>query len=273
MTKLLLISNEQSCQRLQQEFEGDGYEAVTANRGDEGLILATAASPDLILLDMDVPIVNGWQVIKVLKKARATGLIPVIAIANRTIDGQLLRQAGFDTYVRKPVSVRTLFQRIETLLDNVSVVRKMPSKLSAFSVASMEQAITPPQQQFGHTTVVYVDDRPTHRQAMVEIISRAGYNCVRIPDALQDLSQLLELRPQLIFIDLIMPMANSYGLCAQIRQMSAFKETPIIIVADNDNITERVRARVAGTSGFIRKTDKAQYILEVLIKYLHLSLK
>lgn len=271
MTKLLLIdNNEQTCQRLKQELEHDGYGVVTANQGDKGLILATTASPDLILIDMDLPVVNGWQTIKVLRNSRATWLIPVIAMASRTINGQLLRQAGFDTYVRKPLSVRALLKRIEILLDNVSAVRRIPSKLSTPSIVSVEQEATP-QQQFEHTMVVYVDDCPTDRQVLVEVIRRAGYSCVRIPDALQDLSQLLELRPQLIFIDLAMPVANSYMLCAQIRQISAFEKTPIIIVTSNDNITERVRAKVVGASGFIHKTDKAQHVLKILMKSLVLK--
>lgn len=274
MTKLLLVNNDiQSCHILAQALNQDGYDVVTASQGDEGLILATTASPDLILLDMNVPVVNSWQIIKVLRKSKATWLIPVIAMANRTIDRQPLLQAGFDTYVRKPVSLRTLLPRIEIVLDNVSAVRRVPSKLVTSNTVSMVQEATHPQQQNEPTTVVYVDDRPDKHQPIVEIIQRAGYGCVRIPDALQDLPQLLKLRPQLIFINLAVPMGHSYELCAQIRQISVFKETPIVIVTDSNNIADRLRASISGVSGFIRKTDKAQPILKALMKYLDLSLQ
>ncbi|MEO1181662.1 MAG: response regulator [Cyanobacteria bacterium J06636_28] len=118
MTKLLLVSKDsRSCQLLQQALEQDGYDVVTAHRGGEGLRFATAALPDLILLDMAMSVVNGWQIIQVLKKASATKQIPVIAMANPTIDGQRLLQAGFESYVRKPVSFRNLSLKIRTLLS------------------------------------------------------------------------------------------------------------------------------------------------------------
>ena len=118
MTKLLLVSKDnQSGQPLQQALEQDGYDVVITHRGGEGLRLATAALPDLILLDMAMSVVNGWQIIKVLKKASATEQIPVIAMANPTIDGQRLLQAGFETYVRKPVSSRNLSLSIRSLLS------------------------------------------------------------------------------------------------------------------------------------------------------------
>ncbi|MEO0394373.1 MAG: response regulator [Cyanobacteria bacterium P01_A01_bin.137] len=269
MTKLLLVSSDsQSCQPLQQVLEQECYDVVTTHRGGEGLRLATAALPDLILLDMAMSVVNGWQIIQVLKKASATKQIPVIAMANPTVDGQRLLQAGFDTYVRKPVSFRSLSLKIRTLLSAPAANDDRLPNVQISTPISLIKKIPCSQQQLDHARVVYVDDAPEREQAGVKIIQRAGYGCVRIPDALQDLSQLLDLMPQLIFIDLAPPVGNSYELCAQIRRISQFAATPLIVVTDNDSIVDQVRARLAGASGFISKPFKTRHILQVLMKHL-----
>jgi len=116
-------------------------------------------------------------------------------------------------------------------------------------------------------TVLYIDDSPTDSETMAQIIQAAGYRYVNIADPLQALPQLLEIKPQLIFLDLVMPVANGYELCAQIRRISAFRETPIVIVTNNDGIADRVRAKVVGASGFMGKPIKQQRVLKVLQKY------
>lgn len=117
-------------------------------------------------------------------------------------------------------------------------------------------------------TVLYIDDSSTDGQAMGEIIQGAGYRYINIADPLQALPQLLEIKPQLIFLDLVMPVANGYELCAQIRRISTFRETPIVIVTNNDGIADRVRAKVVGASGFMGKPIKQQRVLKVLKKYI-----
>ncbi|MEO1403190.1 MAG: response regulator [Cyanobacteria bacterium J06635_1] len=117
-------------------------------------------------------------------------------------------------------------------------------------------------------TVVYIDDNPADSQAMGQILQAAGCQYTNIADPMQALLQLLELKPQLIFLDLVMPIANGYEVCAQIRRISAFKDTPIIIVTNNDGIADRVRAKVVGASGFLGKPINQQRVLKVLKKYL-----
>ena len=118
------------------------------------------------------------------------------------------------------------------------------------------------------STVLYIDDSPTDSQTMAQIIQTAGYRYVNIADPLQALPQLLELKPQLIFLDLVMPFANGYELCAQIRRISAFRATPIVIVTNNDGIADRVRAKVVGASGFLGKPIRQKQVLKVLQKYI-----
>ena len=138
------------------------------------------------------------------------------------------------------------------------------------SVAASERTLTSPQRKVvsDGNTVLYIEDSSSDSQAMGQIIQSAGYRYVNIADPLQALPQLLELKPKLIFLDLVMPIANGYELCAQIRRISALQETPIVIVTNNDGIADRVRAKVVGASGFLGKPINQQRVLKVLKKHL-----
>lgn len=116
--------------------------------------------------------------------------------------------------------------------------------------------------------VVYVDDNRADSQTMGEIFQGSGYQYVNIADPLQALPTLIELKPQLIFLDLVMPVVNGYELCAQIRRISLLKEVPVIIMTNNNGLPDRVRAKVVGATGFLGKPIKAKQVLKVAIKYL-----
>ena len=182
-------------------------------------------------------------------------------MAKPTITGQMLLQTGFDTYERKPISASHLIQAVETHLEQTA-----PTTASAF--APNTQAINEDDNLLSRTTVVYVADDPTDSQTMAEIVHGAGYSYTNISDSMRALSQLVDHSPQLIFLEATLPVANGYELCAQIRRISLFTETPIIIVTNNDTLTDRVRARMVGASGFLSKPLKPKPVMKALIKHL-----
>lgn len=119
--------------------------------------------------------------------------------------------------------------------------------------------------------VAYVDDNPADSQTMANIFQGSGYQYVNIADSLKALPKLLELKPQLIFLDLVMPVVNGYELCAQIRRISKLKDVPVIIMTNNNGLPDRVRAKVVGSNGFLGKPIKAKQVLKVAIKHLQPS--
>lgn len=116
--------------------------------------------------------------------------------------------------------------------------------------------------------IVYIDDSPADSRAMGQIVEELGYKYNNIQDPLQALPALLELKPQLIFLDLVMPFANGYEVCAQIRRISLLEQTPVVIVTSNDGIADRVRAKVVGASGFLGKPIQQKKVAKILHKYL-----
>ncbi|MDJ0727721.1 MAG: response regulator, partial [Prochloraceae cyanobacterium] len=78
--------------------------------------------------------------------------------------------------------------------------------------------------------ILCVDDSPKVCQAMDKILNREGYKLIAVSDSLEVLPVLIENKPDLIFLDLVMPVANGYEICAQIRKISMFKNTPVVIL-------------------------------------------
>lgn len=126
---------------------------------------------------------------------------------------------------------------------------------------------TPKSQLQDSLTVAYIDDSPVDSQIMGDILTEAGYQYLSIRDPLQALQTLLDHKPKFIFLDLVMPIANGYEICTQLRRVSIFKQTPVVIVTGNDGLVDRVRAKLAGASGFIAKPINAAVVIAVLRRH------
>ena len=116
--------------------------------------------------------------------------------------------------------------------------------------------------------ILCVDDSPQIGRTMEQILTSAGYRFLGVQDPLQALPTALRQKPNLIFLDLVMPVANGYEICAQLRQVSALKDTPVVILTGKDGIVDRVRAKMVDASGFLAKPIDADKILSTVQRYL-----
>ncbi|NEZ59867.1 response regulator transcription factor [Adonisia turfae] len=293
--KILLVEHDEPmCRMLQQQLAQYGYEVVLANDGgDEGILMAVTELPDLILIATDLPVIDGWQTIKILKASTVTQNIPIMALMALTSDAEWgkVSESGCDDYELKPIDLTSVLNKIKALLspENASALSAISYGFESplfqdhlpASQRSREAQISKRWAQVANATnptttssqsrVVYVDDSPVDSQVMAEIVRGAGYEYDNITEPLDAIPILLELRPKVIFLDLVMPFTNGYEVCAQIRRISTFRTTPIIIVTNNDGIIDRIRARIVGASGFFSKPVKKKRVLKVLNKYLGAS--
>jgi len=115
--------------------------------------------------------------------------------------------------------------------------------------------------------VLCIDDNPTICWQLEQILTPMNYSCISIQDPLRAIPALLEQKPDLVFLDLVMPIASGYEICSQIRRISAFKEIPVIILTGNDGIVDRVRAKVVGASDFMAKPINPQRLMDVVRRY------
>ncbi len=119
MTTLLLVEdNEMNRDMLSRRLEKRGFTVRLAVDGAEGVALAQQTLPDLILMDMSLPILDGWEATKALRADPVTQHIPVIALTAHAMDGERSRalEAGCDDFDTKPVDLPRLLEKIEHLL-------------------------------------------------------------------------------------------------------------------------------------------------------------
>ena len=119
MTKILLIEdNEMNRDMLSRRLEKKGYSVITANDGSQGHAMAILETPELILMDIGLPDMDGWEVTKLLKANEATRNIPIIALTAHALitDRTKAFEVGCDDYDTKPVEFARLHEKIESLL-------------------------------------------------------------------------------------------------------------------------------------------------------------
>ena len=119
MPKILLVEdNELNRDMLSRRLVRKGYEVLLAVDGAEGVAVAAAERPDLVLMDMSLPVLNGWEATRRLKAAPETRGIPVIALTAHAMasDREQAVDAGCDDYDTKPVELTRLLEKIEHLL-------------------------------------------------------------------------------------------------------------------------------------------------------------
>ena len=121
MSKILLVEdNEMNRDMLSRRLKRRGYEVFIAVNGAEGVEMAHSVTPDLILMDMSLPVMDGWSATKNIKANPATQSIPVVALTAHAMSGDREKalQAGCDDYDTKPIELSRLLIKIKTFLPD-----------------------------------------------------------------------------------------------------------------------------------------------------------
>ena len=120
MKKILLVEdNEMNRDMLSRRLMRNGYEVVLAVDGEQAVSVANADLPDLVLMDMSLPVIDGWEATRRIKAVTATAHIPIIALTAHAMAGDREKAiaAGCDDYDTKPIELARLLGKIEALLD------------------------------------------------------------------------------------------------------------------------------------------------------------
>ena len=116
--------------------------------------------------------------------------------------------------------------------------------------------------------IICIDDSPFVCDRLEQIFRQEGYQFISVMDSLKAIPIVIAKKPELIFLDLVMPNANGYEICSRLRKIGAFQNTPIVILTGNDGVIDRVRAKVVGATDFLTKPVQSELVLEIAQKYL-----
>ncbi len=112
-----------------------------------------------------------------------------------------------------------------------------------------------------------VDDNPLVGRSIGAIVQKQGYRYLYVQDSVKALQEIIEKKPALIFVDLVMPVISGYELCSQIRRIAQFRDTPLVIVTGNDGVVDRVRSKMVGATEFVTKPVVEHKFIATLKRY------
>lgn len=186
----------------------------------------------------------------------------VLNMLNQLLEGQpTLRELSIRMKRDVLTVIRSLLPYVQSGLVELVNVPDTPSPVN------VEPSVKPVQER--KPLIACVDDSPLVCQSMEKLLVAAGYRFVGINEPLRAFGALLALKPDVIFLDLMMPNTNGYEICDKLRRIATFRNTPIIILTGNDGVVDRVRAKIVGATDFLSKARvDAETVLSVLNKHL-----
>lgn len=167
-------------------------------------------------------------------------------------------------FMRKSL-VSVMRSLLPLVIDGIVEFKEVEDLPAPVKISRQAPAIAKPPSK---GLIACIDDSAQIGKELEQILSTAGYETLYIADPLQGMSELLKRKPDLIFLDLIMPNTNGYEFCTFLRKTSQFKQVPIVILTGNDGVIDRVRAKLKGASDFMGKPPEATKVVQMLEKHL-----
>jgi adenylate cyclase len=210
-------------------LEDDGYDVRSAADGAEALELARALGPDLVITDVEMPLVDGYGVCKALKADPATAHVPVLICSSLGEAADLERgfDAGADDYLVKPVLPEELSTRVRAL-----VLGSLP--------ASRER-------------ILVVDDSPAQRHYVADCLARQGFEVATADNGKIALDKAQAIRPALVVSDYEMPVMTGFELVHALRRDPELRQIPVIMLTARDSKRDMAQMRAAGASAYLVK--------------------
>ena len=210
-------------------LEDEGYDVRSAHDGAEAIELARALGPDLVITDVEMPLVDGYGVCKALKADPATAHVPVLICSSLGEAADLERgfDAGADDYLVKPVLPEELSTRVRAL-----VLGSLP--------ASRER-------------VLVVDDSPAQRHYVADCLARQGFDVVTADNGKTALERAQAVRPALVVSDYEMPVMTGFELVHALRRDPELRQIPVIMLTARDSRRDMAQMRAAGASAYLVK--------------------
>lgn len=124
---------------------------------------------------------------------------------------------------------------------------------------------------FENLKVMVIDDSKTIRRTAETLLKKAGCNVITAVDGFDALAKIADSKPDIIFIDIMMPRLDGYQACALIKNNSTFKETPVIMLSSKDGLFDKAKGRIVGSDEYLTKPFSKEELLGAIRQYAKVS--
>lgn len=261
---LLVEDNELNRDMLSRRLRRRGHEVVIAVDGADAIAAVAASTPDLILMDMSLPIMDGWEATKALKADASTAHIPIIALTAHAMAGEREKALGVgcDDYDTKPVEIRRLLKKMEVFLgQQPKTSAKAPpssTNVTASTVSPPSTVIPVPSRVDGVGTLLVVDDNVDNRDMLKRRLTRKGHTVMAVESGEAALEVVSPSHPNfqpidMVLLDVMMPGMDGIETLQRIRQTYSQLQLPVIMVTAKDSNQDMLRAFDLGANDYITK--------------------
>ncbi len=247
-----------------------GYQVITATSGAEALHHVSQTRPNLIILDMMLPDMDGFSVYQQLQANPSYQAIPVIfasALDPTTTLRQQYPELARVPWLAKPFMINELVQYVETALQSAAAAPPTAEQTKAIApnvnVAHLAQPV------WG--TILIVDDTPDNLNLLSRILTEYGYTIRTAATGARALRSIASEPPDLILLDIMLPDLNGYEISKQIKQNSTTASIPIIFISALDSLEDKLWAFQMGGVDYITKPFQSAEVLARV--HVHLMLR
>ena len=117
--------------------------------------------------------------------------------------------------------------------------------------------------------VLVIDDSKTIRRSAENLLSKEGYDVITATDGFDALAKIADSRPEIIFVDIMMPRLDGYQTCALIKNNSEFKGTPVVMLSSKDGLFDKAKGRIVGSDRYITKPFSKEELLGTIRTLVH----
>ncbi len=239
--RILLADDTPSNQvRVRQMLESEGYEVDIAENGRDAVILSQERHYDLLLMDLQMPVMDGLEATKKIRELESAGRVPIIAFSALPpgLYREKCREAGMDDYIHKPFDEKSLLRAVNRRLDR-------------------------------RPAILIVDDSDESRRLVEGHISRMKcYRTIPAANGIQAIKAVKSQQIAVVLMDMEMPVMDGYTASRTIRTLGLSPEVPIIAMTAHEGENEIQKCLKAGCSGYLHKPVEKACLTAILDKYL-----
>lgn len=224
-------------EKLEKALAKAGMEVLHAFHGEEGLSMAKQYQPDLITLDVIMPMMDGWATLSALKSDPGLAKIPVILVS-MLLEKDLGFVLGAVDYLNKPVEPKILLEKITNILPRDSI-----------------------------KSILIVDDEADGRQIVRRAVKKMGWKVREAVDGMEAIERIKEEIPSLILLDLMMPKMDGFGVIKELQKNEEWAKIPIVIVTAKE-LTEKERDFLMHSSKVVlqKGSDDPNKLMDTITK-------
>src|SRR5574337_964806 len=254
---------------LVEVFEPAGYLVTSAPDGEAALQMIEQAIPDLLILELRLPRVNGWEILKIRREKATTRDLPILAVTSLgASDADQTLALGADDYLSKPISLSVVADTVGRLIAEAERRRRETEAETAAERLLAARPVGAQKAEKARLRILVVEDNPINMELMIELLERGGYEVYTCADGREVIQQTKTHRPDLILLDINLPHIDGLTLTRMLREDPETRSITILAVSAYSVAGYKERIRQAGCDGFIPKPIDTKAFLQTISMFL-----